>query len=98
MDEPRRSDYVRPVVNLLLLLSALLSALTGLSPSARVVEPAAISRTTTEVAPQSAAAVRAQARIEPGLPMLRAVAVFLPRTTSIVVAPVASLLTNRRRE
>ena len=98
MDEPRAVAYVAPVVNLLLLFSALLSALTGISGSARTAVPQALSQRVVSVAPVGAAAATARVRPTPPLPRLASVA----RLCMAVVAPrfLASreMLTNRRRE
>jgi hypothetical protein len=90
------------IVNLFLLLSALLSALTGVSTGARVAEPATISRSVATAAPVSAAAVRAEARIAPRWPGLRTLATsnttILADASFAATAALTALLTNRRRE
>jgi len=85
-------------MNLILLLSALLSALTGVSPSARTAERPTISRSVAVVATASTAAVAARAQVLPGLPALADVAGDDAAVGEIRIADAASLLTNRRRE
>jgi hypothetical protein len=85
-------------MNLILLLSALLSALTGISQSARAVEQPALTRPIAAVAPTSAAAVRAQSRPVQPLLALTTVAAATIATRVRGVVSIPALLTNRRRE
>jgi len=85
-------------MNFILLLSALLSALTGVSPSVRSAERLTISRSVAIAATASTAAVVARARVMPGLPLLAEIAVCGACADAIVLINAASLLTNRRRE
>jgi hypothetical protein len=97
VDATARRPYVRPV-NLLLLLSALLSALTGVGGVARAGQaPVAVSRTAeiTARAPISRAAIAGRPIATlPSLPTL-AVAFELPAPRLSAAVP---LWLNRRRE
>ena len=98
MDVRPAHAYVGRVMNLLLLLSALLSALTGVSGNARVATPQAVSQRVDAVAQAATAAARIAARPVQPLATLDMVA-DAPLALADVVAPsVADRLTNRRRE
>lgn len=98
MDAVRAAPYVPRTVNLLLLLSALLSALTGVSGGARIEAPQVLSQALVDTAPAKAIAARVQARPVQALATIAIVAAapLLPMIRAIEPAP--SLLTNRRRE
>ena len=96
MDERYDTPYVRSRMNLLLLLSALLSALTGAVPGMRGQSAQAVVQG--NVCSQSIAATPAKVLIRPvsGLPTLLRVAVATTlRTIAIVSLP---LWAERRRE
>ena len=96
VDFPRRLEYSRSRMNLLLLLSALLSALTGAVPGMRGQSAQAVVQG--NVCSQSIAATPAKVLIRPvsGLPTLLRVAVATTlRTIAIVSLP---LWAERRRE
>lgn len=96
VDFPRRLEYSRSRMNLLLLLSALLSALTGAVPGVRGQSAQAVAQGS--VCSQSIAATPAKVLIRPasGLPTLLRVAIATTfRTIAIVSLP---LWAERRRE
>lgn len=96
VDFPRRLAYSRFRMNLLLLLSALLSALTGAVPGMRGQSAQAVVQG--NVCSQSVAATPAKVVIRPvsGLPALLQVAVASTlRTIAVVALP---LWAERRRE
>jgi len=96
LDERYDTPYVRSRMNLLLLLSALLSALTGAVPGMRGQSAQAVVQG--NVCSQSIAATPAKVLIRPvsGLPTLLRVAVATTlRTIAIVSLP---LWAERRRE
>ena len=96
MDERYDTPYVRSRMNLLLLLSALLSALTGAVPGMRGQPAQAVVQG--NVCSQSVAATPVKVLIRPvsGLPVLPQVAVATTlRTIAIVSLP---LWAERRRE
>ncbi|SFN77164.1 hypothetical protein [Sphingomonas sp. OK281] len=96
LDERHDTPYVRPCMNLLLLLSALLSALTGAVPGVRGQSAQAVAQGS--VCSQSVAATPAKVLVRPvsGLPTLPHIAVAdVLRTIAVVASP---LWAERRRE
>lgn len=97
MDAPRLPSYVARRMNLLLLLSALLSALTGVGGAARAVAPAAAVAGVGAQRPAGTRLTMIQAmRPCPGTPTLRQSAAGMALTPAVVPEIPAYLI--RRRE
>jgi len=100
VDAYRPRAYGRADVNLLLLLSALLSALTGVTGGARIAPaPQSVSQGMAAIAPAGGRVRAIATRPAAALPTLVALAA-VSRFATTVMAPAeaARLLTNRRRE
>jgi len=83
-------------MNLLLLLSALLSALTGLSTS--VARPAAVVAASAQVTRHVSVAALPQATRPADQPFALAQSARAPVVSPIVLRPIAPLFASRRRE
>ena len=97
LDARRRNPYVTPAMNLLFLLSALLSALAGVGTRAAGPEPVqAVALESARVAVASKVAARFSVRPVAALPLLPAVAhATLAMTFNVATIPVWA---TRRRE
>ncbi len=96
LDGPARNAYVSTAVNLLLVLTALLSALTGASVGVRGAQPAVTVARVAEAAISARVVVAQPRRPAAALPTLRAAAMFARGDDR--PAPALPPLLSRRRE